>query len=92
MLAASSSDAALVELGRSANKSAAKATGERVEVSALTWVTALVRRRGGITPRATRKASREAFEPGQRTARAKREPLKAVSKAVAVRVRKLQPT
>ena len=92
MLAASSSNAVLVELGRSASKRAAKAADERVDMGALAWITALARRRGAITPRVTRMASCEAFELGQRTARAKREPLKAVSKAVAVRVRKLQPT
>ena len=82
----------LVELGRSASKRAADAAGERVDMGALAWVMALARRRGGITPRVTRKASCERFEPGQRTARAKREPLKAVCKLVAVGVRKLQPT
>ena len=82
----------LVELGRSDSKRAAKAADERVDMGALAWLTALARGRGGITPRVTHKASREAFEPGQRTARAKCEPLKAVSKAVAVGARKLQPT
>ena len=84
--------AVLVELSRSASKRAAKAAGERVDVGALAWLTALARGRGGITPRVTHKASCEAFEPGQQTAHAKREPLKAVCKPVAVGVRKLQPT
>ena len=82
----------LVELGRSDSKRAADAAGERVDMGALSWLTALARGRGSITPRVTRMASRERFEPGQRTARAKCEPLKAVSKAVAVGARKLQPT
>ena len=78
----------LVELGRPDSKRAADAAGERVEVSALAWLTALARRRGGITPRVTRMASRERFEPGQRTARAKSDPSKAVCKLIAVRARK----
>ena len=92
MLAMSSSDALLVVLGRSASKRSADAAGERLDMGALTWLTALARGRGGITPRVTRKASREGFDLGQRTARAKSEPLKAVRKPVAVGLRKLQPT
>ena len=56
----------LVELGRSDSKRAVKAADERVDMGALAWLTALARGRGGITPRVTRKASREAFEQGQR--------------------------
>ena len=82
----------LDELGRSASKRAAKAADERVDMGALAWLTALARGRGGITPHMTHMASRERFEPGQRTARAKSDPLKAVCKLVAVGVRKLQPT
>ena len=92
MPAASSWNAVLVELGRSASKRAAQAADERVDMGAVAWLTALARGRGSITPRVTRKASREAFDPGQQTARAKCEPLKAASKAVAVGARKLQPT
>ena len=92
MPAASSSKAVLVELGRSASKRAAQAADERVDMGAVAWRMALARGRGSITPRVTRKVSREAFDPGQRTARAKREPLKAVCNVVAVGVRKLQPT
>ena len=94
MPAASSSDAVslYVELGRSDSKRAADAANESADMGALAWLTALARGRGGITPQVARMASCEAFEPGQQTARAKSDLLKAVSKAVAVGLRKLQPT
>ena len=50
----------------SEHKSEARATGERVDVGALVWLTALARARGGITPRVICQSSREACEQGQR--------------------------